>query len=140
MSVVDTNVLVHSSSVDSPRHHEARAALAQLATDGPIAVSRQILREFISATTRPNAWARAATLDEARANTDGFLRQFLILDDGPLVWDELMRLSRQFAFGGKQVHDANIVATMLANGERRLLTYNRADFLRFSSVIDIITP
>jgi hypothetical protein len=44
------------------------------------------------------------------------------------VWDRLMELSRPYSFGGRQVHDANIVATMLAHGERRLLTFNEADF------------
>lgn len=39
--------------------------------------------------------------------------------------NRLMLCSR-FRFGGRQVHDANIVATMLANGERRLLTFNGA--------------
>jgi predicted nucleic acid-binding protein len=42
--------------------------------------------------------------------------------------------------GGRQVHDANIVATMLAHGETRLLTFNEADFRRFSSVIEIVAP
>jgi predicted nucleic acid-binding protein len=38
------------------------------------------------------------------------------------------------------VHDANIVATMLAYGETRLLTFNEADFRRFSSMIEIVVP
>ena len=32
--------------------------------------------------------------------------------------------------GGRQIHDANIIATMLAYGELRLLTFNVADFRR----------
>jgi hypothetical protein len=43
-----------------------------------------------------------------------------VLEDGPAVWGELMTLTHAFSFGGKQVHDANIVATMLAHGETRL--------------------
>ena len=42
--------------------------------------------------------------------------------------------------GGKQVHDANIVATMLANGVTPLLTFNAADFRRFGSRIELVTP
>lgn len=42
--------------------------------------------------------------------------------------------------GGKQVHDANIVATMLAHGERRLLTFNIRDFRRFSAHIELVNP
>ena len=140
MSVVDTNVLIHSSVTTSPDHARARAALARLSMQGPVAVSRQILREFLSATTRPQPWAHAATLAEATRNVNGFIRRFAILEDGQAVWDELMRLTRTVAFGGKQVHDANIVATMLAHGETRLLTFNAADFRRFGNLIEIIAP
>ena len=63
-----------------------------------------------------------------------------MLDDGPAVWDQLMILTRTFAFGGKQLHDANIVATMLAHGETRLLTFNAADFRRFGALIEVVVP
>ncbi len=42
--------------------------------------------------------------------------------------------------GGKQVHDANIAATMLAHGITRLLTFNVADFQRFAGLIELIAP
>ncbi len=140
MSVVDTNVLVQSSVTTAPDHARARAAIARLKAQGPVAVTRQILREFLSATTRPQPWAKAATLAEATRNTDGFLRRFAVLEDGQAVWDELMGLTRSFSFGGKQVHDANIVATMLAHGETRLLTFNAADFRRFDRLIEVVAP
>lgn len=91
-------------------------------------------------TTRPQSWSHALTLEEAVADINGFLRRFTVLEDGQAVWDELMRLANSFAFGGKQVHDANIVATMLAHGETRLLTFNMADFRRFGSLIQVVAP
>ena len=57
-----------------------------------------------------------------------------------MVWDRLVMLSRRYSFAGRQVHDANIVATMLAHGDRRLLTFNGADFRRFARVIEVIAP
>ena len=54
-----------------------------------------------------------------------------ILEDGPVVTDRLVSLCREVPVGGRQIHDANIVATMLAYGERRLLTFNMADFYRY---------
>ena len=140
MSVVDTNVLVQSSVTASPEHARARAALARLRAQGPVAVTRQILREFLAVTTRPQPWARAASLAEATRNIDGFLQRFGLLEDGPAVWAELMSLTRSLAFGGKQVHDANIVATMLAHGAARLLTFNEADFRRFAPLIEVAVP
>ncbi|MEH2170887.1 MAG: hypothetical protein V7K41_30400 [Nostoc sp.] len=40
--------------------------------------------------------------------------------------------------GGKQVHDANIVATMLVYGIPQLLTHNTSDFARFSGLITVL--
>jgi hypothetical protein len=42
--------------------------------------------------------------------------------------------------GRRQVHDANIVASMLAHGETRLLTFNAADFTRFQPRIELAAP
>lgn len=140
MSFVDTNVLVQSTAKNAPFHAAARAALARLRAVGPIAISRQVLREYLATVTRPQSWAKALTLAEATADTDRFIQRFAVLEDGPHVWDELMALSRRFAFGGKQVHDANIVVTMLAHGETRLLTCNAADFRRFGSLIEVVVP
>ena len=79
-------------------------------------------------------------LSEATTDTTAFIRRFTVLEDGPAVWDRLMELSRRYSFGGRQVHDANIVATMLAHGERRLLTFNEADFRRFTPLVEVVTP
>jgi predicted nucleic acid-binding protein len=69
-----------------------------------------------------------------------FAQRFNMLEDGSPVWDHLMELSRRYSFGGRQVHDANVVATMLAHGERRLLTFNEVDFQRFTTLIEVVTP
>jgi hypothetical protein len=60
-----------------------------------------------------------------------------IAEDGPLVTDELLRLIAAIPCGGKQVHDANIVATMLAHRIPTLLTHNVPDFQRFTTHITI---
>jgi predicted nucleic acid-binding protein len=41
--------------------------------------------------------------------------------------------------GGKQVHDANIAATMVVYNIHRLFTLNVADFARFSKLITVLT-
>lgn len=38
------------------------------------------------------------------------------------------------AVGGKNAHDARLVAAMLAHGLTHLLTFNAADFRRFTAV------
>jgi predicted nucleic acid-binding protein len=140
VSFVDTNVLVYATATSAPFHDRARAALVRLAANEPLSISRQILREYVAVMTRPQTWGRALALGEAMTDAAVFERRSTILEDGPPVWDQLMDLSRCYSFGGRQVHDANDVATMLAHGERRLLTFNEADFRRFAPLIGIVTP
>jgi predicted nucleic acid-binding protein len=44
----------------------------------------------------------------------------------------------QVTIGGKQVHDANIVATMQVYGIDQLLTHNVTDFDRFTEFITVL--
>ena len=140
MTFVDTNVLVYATAIGAPLQARSRAALGELVSRQQRSISRQVLREYIAVMTRPQTWAKALSLAEAVADAEAFLRGFALLEDGPSVWAELRALSVGYSFAGRQVHDANIVATMLAHRERRLLTFNEADFHRFGAVIDIVVP
>jgi predicted nucleic acid-binding protein len=141
VTFIDTNVLVYAAADGAPHLDRARAAVARAAAaEGPVAISRQVLREYLSVMTRQQIWGKPLTVAQAVADTAGFARQFTVLEDGPLVWDRLVMLSRRFSFAGRQVHDANIVATMLAHGERRILTFNGADFRRFARLIEVVAP
>jgi predicted nucleic acid-binding protein len=140
LTFLDTNLLVYAAADGAPLRERARAALAGAARDGPLTISRQVLREYLAMMTRQQIWGKPLDLAQATADAATFARLFTVLEDGPVVWNELMALSRNHSFAGRQVHDANIVATMLAHGERRLLTFNDADFRRFSGPIDVVAP
>lgn len=106
-----------------------------------MAISRQVLREYLAVMTRPQSWGgQPVTVVEAMSAVERFEDQFRVWEDGPNVWKELATLSRQIDFGGKQVHDANIVATMLAYNEQVLLTFNAAHFRRFTPFIEVVAP
>lgn len=68
---------------------------------------------------------------------DQFIKRFQVADDTATVTAQLIKLMGDFQIGGKQVHDANIVASMLAYGIPRLLTHNVKDFERFEEMIRI---
>ncbi|BAY37984.1 hypothetical protein NIES2111_23270 [Nostoc sp. NIES-2111] len=55
-----------------------------------------------------------------------------------LVTERLLTLMAEIPSGAKQVHDANIVATMLVYGIPKLLTHNTTDFARFSELITVL--
>jgi len=46
----------------------------------------------------------------------------------------LHNLVHRYQIRGKSVHDANVVAVMLAHGIHRLATYNSSDFQRFEEI------
>lgn len=140
MTFLDTNLLVYAAADGAPLRERARAALAGAARDGPLTISRQVLREYLAVMTRQQIWGKPLDLAQATADAATFARLFTVLEDGPLVWNELVALSQNHSFAGRQVHDANIVATMLAHGERRLMTFNEADFRRFGGLVEMITP
>ena len=136
---VDTNVFVNSRIPDAPDHDAARARLDQALRGGePLRISRQIVREYLAVVTRPQAWTAGITRDDALDDARRLLNGFEILEDGPVVTASLIALCREVPAGGAQIHDANIVATMLAHGESRLLTFNVSDFRRYGDRIEIV--
>ena len=136
---IDTNVLVYSRVSGAPEHNAARACLERAAYSGePVRVSRQILREYLSVVTRPQTWPDRITMEEALADVRRMTDAFHILEDGPRVTETLITLCSEVSVGGRQIHDANIVATMLAHGERRLVTFNVSDFRRYGDRIELL--
>jgi predicted nucleic acid-binding protein len=137
---VDTNILVKSRIQEAPDHDAARTALDRAFRDAePLRISRQILREYLAVVTRPQTWVVGITREEALADVERLVGVFEMLEDGPVVTDRLLRLCREVSVGGRQIHDANIVATMLAYGERRLLTFNTVDFRRYGNRIELLS-
>lgn len=138
---VDTNVLIYSTRTSSSFYARANAALTNAARTEPrLAISRQIVREYLAVVTRPGGESEPLPMAAALADVARFEKDFDILEDGPAVAAQLVQLCRAVTVSGRQVHDANIVATMLAHGETRLLTANRSDFQRFGSLIQIVEP
>jgi predicted nucleic acid-binding protein len=137
---VDTNVLVYAGVASAPRHQEALAVLRRLhAADTEIWLSRQVLREYLAVLSRPQTYTSPVPVGALIADIHGFTTRFRVAEDGPAVTDRLLALLQQVPSGGKQVHDANIVATMLVYGIQRLLTANPSDFARFGSLI-VVEP
>ena len=136
---IDTNVLVMSRIPGAPRHEAARSSLERVFADPePLRISRQVIREYLSVVTRPQTWPVAITPEEALADVSRLIGTFEILEDGPRITEFLLTLCREVSVGGRQIHDANIVATMLAHGEHRLLTFNGSDFRRYGKRIELV--
>ena len=138
--IVDTNVLVYALDADAPQHAAARALL-ETARDAPTAlfVTSQILCEFYSIVTNPRRVAKPRTADEAMTAIAGLLAFLHVLPVPAHAVDGLFDLLRRHPVTGGDVFDLQIVATMQANGVRRIYTFNAADFAVFPE-LSIVTP
>ena len=137
---LDTNILVNARIHEAPHHEIAREGLERaLRAPEPLRISRQIMREYLAVVTRPQAWPVPLTRREALDDIGRLDRAFEVFEDGPRVTEMLLALCRDVQVGGRQVHDATIVATMLAHGERRLLTFNGADFRSYGGRLELVT-
>jgi predicted nucleic acid-binding protein len=136
---VDTNVLVYANVARAPLHAEALTAIRTYHQAGAtICTSRQVLREYLAVLSRPQSFTSPRPVATLIERVQYFESRFLVLEDGSQVTMHLLTLLEQLSIGGKQVHDANIVATMRAYGIGRLLTANVGDFARFAHLITLL--
>jgi len=136
---VDANVLVYSRVTAAPFHQKAVDAFDALtATGSELWISRQIVREFLTTVTRPQSFLQPMPIAKAIVDVRIIESTTSVADETSLVTQKLLTLLAAIPCGGKQIHDANLVATMLVNGIPNLLTHNVADFNRFGHLINII--
>ena len=136
---LDTNILVYAHFPPAPWHRDAVEALRRFAAAGAACwVSRQVLREYLAAVTRPQQWQQPQPVESALADVRDFQRRFRVANEGPEVTARLLALLAEVPTRGRRIHDVNIVATMLVYGVRRVLTHNTDDFVRCAAFIEVI--
>lgn len=128
--VLDTNVLLTACDEGRSEHDRALVVLNEWPRSGTtLYCSGQILREYVTVATRPQdqnglglgRW-------DATTNVRSFRGRMRFLREDHKVSDRLLGLIDDVECTGKQVHDANVVATMLVHGVTTLVTGNTGDF------------
>lgn len=132
----DTNVLLSAVDRERALHRQALHVLNALPNRGAeLCLSGQVIREFLVVCTRPtDVNGLGLSLRAALGNADAIVERSTILAENRDVAVRLRQLARTTACTGRQLDDANIVATMQAHGLTRLVTANLPDFNRFSGV------
>ena len=139
--LIDTNVLLRLVQDIHPMHDDAAASIRQLLSiNEELFIISQNLIEFWAVATRPvNYNGLGLTIDQAEQELSKLKNIFILrLDTAAifLAWEKLVKVHK---VAGKQVHDARIVAAMLAHGITDLLTFNTDDFKRYAE-IQVIDP
>lgn len=135
---LDTNVLLAATDPSRKLHPKAVQVLDGAGPPRRMHVSGQVIREALVVSTRPrevNGLGLSASA--ALHNVEIILRRCVLLDEDARVSQMLRTLVRENSVSGKQIHDANIAASMLVHGVRTLVTGNPAHFLRFRPAIRI---
>ena len=88
--------------------------------------------------TRPGTLTGSIPLASLVGDIQTFCSQYQIAEDNAAVTAALSQLLLTIPAGGKQIYDANIVATIQTYGVTNLLTHNTADFARFAGMVQII--
>lgn len=140
-AVLDTSVLLAATDEARAEHEYAAAALNVWPASGLVLyTSGQILREYLVVATRPidhNGLGIARS--DAIANVRALRGRLKPLAEDVKVSDLLLELLDGVGCAGKQVHDANVVATILVHGIDTVVTSNTDDFARFGNHVDMVS-
>lgn len=137
---IDTNILLRANVASAPQHTACFEALRTLRkAEAVLWLSRQVLREYMVNVTRPQTFMTPLDADTVVERVRYFKTRFRVANETDEVNEQLLKLVKRIPIGGKQIHDANLVATMLVYDIPRLLTLNPVDFRRFSAQITVLT-
>lgn len=132
--LIDTNVLVRLSVPADPRHPSARRAIEALEEEG-LYVASQNFVELWNVITRPvenNGLGQTITAADQVLRI--FEQAFPRLPESEEIYERWRELVVRFGVSGVKVHDARLVAFMLAHDLGRILTFNAADFQRYEAL------
>lgn len=141
-ALLDTNVLLAATDEGRPAHPYALAVIDRWPAAGTVLyTSGQILREYLAVSTRPAAQnGLGLAQEDAVANVRQLQSRLRFLTEDEKVSQRLLGLLEQAKCGGKQIHDANLVATVLVHGIDTIVTMNVDDFMRFGDQVGLINP
>jgi toxin-antitoxin system PIN domain toxin len=142
LAALDTNVLVYALYADAEHHRAARPLVDQGRNpDAALCLTPQVLAEFYAVVTNPRRVTEAKPSEAVvEVITNLIAMPGLTLLPFPLdLVHRWMALLREHPVSGRKVFDVQLVATLLANGVRKLYTFNRTDFEPFAG-LEVVTP
>jgi predicted nucleic acid-binding protein len=139
-AMLDTNVLLSATDLARAERIPAMVIFNDWPGQGTtLYANGQVMREYLAVATRPaDKNGLGLKQADAVANVRAFRTRTSLLDEDGNVADRLLGLLDEISCGGKQVHDANVVATMLVHGIDTLITINVSDFTRYDHHITVV--
>jgi predicted nucleic acid-binding protein len=138
--LADTGVILRLYDQSDPWHSDAVRSVNTLKAQGERnVVASQNIREFWNTCTRPTSARNGLGLSLAETNRRVISLEnlYAIIVDDPASYPIWKQLVFHHSVKGKQVHDANLVALMMAHGINHILTFNGPDFSRYPGITAI---
>jgi predicted nucleic acid-binding protein len=101
----------------------------------------QVVYEYWAVVTRPSGSANGLGMTAPFANQaiQNWLKLYTLEHDPANIFDLWRQLITQHQVLGKPAHDARLVAALLFHGCDGIVTFNAADFRRYSP-LQVLTP
>jgi len=138
---IDTNILVHANVLHSSFNQDARVALRALPDlYDSYWINRQVTHEYLKVMSLEMRKANRLDYSILRREVNDFLQIMKIAETSDAKIARHLTLMEETSTSGRQIYDANIVTTMLANDVDSILTHNVSDFKRFEHLITLLPP
>ena len=133
---VDTNILLRAIMPQMTLHKQAEGLIQSMwDNDVDLWISPQVIREYLVQATHPATFNPPLTLQQVLTQLETIQSLFRVADENGDVTAQLLALIKTYSISGKQIHDANIIATMLTYNIKTWLTFNTVDMHRFEPQI-----
>jgi predicted nucleic acid-binding protein len=134
--LVDTNTLLRSVQPNHPLCSQATQAVAKLIRQrDSVFFCAQNIAEFWNVATRPaDRNGLGLSPEEVLQEVSNIEKSLTLLPDVPAIYGAWKQLVAAHKVQGVKVYDARLVAIMSVYSVECVLTFNSADFERFSNV------
>jgi predicted nucleic acid-binding protein len=138
----DTNNFLRLAEKNGPQRQTVLQAIRKLRAGNEIlCCTPQVLAEFWNVCTRPVSARGGLDLSvvQTERKVDLIQKYFRLLPDNLATFNEWRKLVSDYRITGVKVHDAKLIASMIAHRIEFLVTFNTSDFQRFP-MITVINP
>jgi predicted nucleic acid-binding protein len=134
--LVDTNILLRSAQPNHPLFHQATHTVSKLIRQkDAVFFCSQNIAEFWNVATRPADLNGLGLSHEEVLQEVGSIETLLtLLPDIPAIYAAWKEIVRDHKVRGVKVYDARLVTTMNVYAVESVLTFNAADFKRYSNI------
>jgi predicted nucleic acid-binding protein len=138
--LVDTNILLRSAQPKHPLSAQATGAVSRLLRQREsVFFCSQNIAEFWNVASRPaDVNGLGMTTQEVLKEIATIEALLTLLPDVPGIYPQWKRIVARYNVQGVKVYDARLVAVMNVYSIDHLLTFNMADFKRYSNITALL--